>query len=424
MLIIAHFLGSFIGNLAIVVSSLWAFAYFSFKKELDLYVIFLFLVPSIVLAPYGDDAQGFLGKYLRNFHNVLFIGPLALSVNLFLAFAVPVRLFLNSVKIRFYGLAFLWLTVVLLAIGGLYIAFSSEQTSKSGLTIGIRIALSVGVLLLPLSIKDKTEYYKSLDMIVFISMILFITGLMNGYWGFIIVGFIPYYIKRCKPKIIAFFPIVYAVKLLVTFDSTITIIGTITVSLLFYFFIVKSSLLRSLFQRKYFQFTLIIIPILLTVYTLQLESKKKYDFDTVSGLVHFKLVGDRKPLWDASYKQIVTSSFILVPAGRPLIVYIDWSNKWLQWENGAHNIFLEMGNQIGLICTIFLFTIIIFMLIKSGRVVQERDDLILYYCFLTVYLIFGLTGQALIYDGAGFFYWLLLGQFFRVGFKEINETVN
>ena len=73
ILIIAHFFGESLANLAIVVSSIYAFYYFIFKKEVDLFVLFLLLFPSICLGEINQDTNSLTRLVLANFHNVFII---------------------------------------------------------------------------------------------------------------------------------------------------------------------------------------------------------------------------------------------------------------------------------------------------------------------------------------------------------------
>ncbi len=164
-------------------------------------------------------------------------------------------------------------------------------------------------------------------------------------------------------------------------------------------------------KNKYIFLALIIFPILFTLYTIQLPIIDAYDTSSFMGYAEFKLLGDRKPVWDASYK-LIMNSLIITPAGNILEVYLDYRNSWDMWQSGAHNIFLEIGRQIGGLGMILLSLIMLIMLYRTANEVRSKQETVILYCFLSIFLIFGFTGNSLVYDGVGAFYWFLVGQFY------------
>lgn len=415
IVILAHFPGGFIANIAIIVSSLWAFGYFIIRKKVDLYLLFLLLIPSICFTPQSDPDSVSSSFLLQNFQNVVVVGPLAVTVRLALALAIPFRMVMQFGRLRTLPLIGLWILCVLLSIGGLYLSFASGNENPSGLTVGFRIALSMGVILMPGCVADKQIFYRYFDQIILASVILLIMGLLNNHWVFITFGFIPYVWARTRSKILIFLFLLFSVRQLTSLEVTITILGVLFVSYVFYLLINYSSGIRRLFIRPFFFLLLILSPIVLTIYTVQLpDNKKNYDFTSVSGYARFKLIGDRKPIWDASYDQIVKTSFFVVPAGTTLVVYFDFIDKWVAWEPGSHNIFLQIGIQIGGFGMVLLTIFMVYGLYRAGKSVLTDVDMLLFYSFLSVYIVYGLTGNSLIYDGVGFLFWLLISQFYKV----------
>ena len=63
--------------------------------------------------------------------------------------------------------------------------------SSGGLTIGLRIVLSVGAFLIPLSLSKETLLY-DINIISKISIILFLFGFMSEYWLFIFPCLLPF----------------------------------------------------------------------------------------------------------------------------------------------------------------------------------------------------------------------------------------
>ncbi len=420
-LILLHFAGGLISHIAILISSILIFLYVAFSPKLDLYLIFLLIIPSII---FKTDSTTFnkANFLLKNFNNVWILGPVALSSSLMMVMAVPVRLLIYFRSIKYKFLAILWFFTLILAIVGLFLAVLNGEKNPSGLTVGLRIALTIGTVLIGQSVKNKENFIESIDKIILVSLIILMTGIISAHWYFIVFGFIPFALFRIKPKILLLIPAIYVLFVIIHFDNaTLTILGILLLSLIFFLLINWGEIVRTVLRTRFFIFLIIIIPLVLTIYTLSLESIKTYDITTLGGYIEFKLLADRKPIWDATWKDISSSFFLLKPAGGHLLVYFEFTKYWMDWPAGSHNIFLEIGRQIGTFSMISLSFILLFILYKSGKVIRSKDDMILYYCFLSIYLIFGLTGQSIIYDGVGALFWLLLGQMYHV-FRDSNKN--
>ncbi|TDO21973.1 hypothetical protein [Pedobacter duraquae] len=422
-LIMLHLFGGGIANAAIVVSSVYAFIYFVFKREVDLYVVFLLLFTNICMGQ-NSDAENVsninVGIY-NNFKNVLILGPLALSTKFTFVLAIPFRALINITKSKNYFLLAGWYLLILLSLIGLLMSFTSGIENKSGLTVGFRIALTMGVILLPQMVSHKDDFLRQFDKIMYLSLVTLALGLMNAHWLFIVFGFLPFMWFRFKSLFAKVFIIICLGRVLIGVDTTITIVGTILVSLGF----------AGLVQMKMFNtkslshvgFFLIVIPIILTIIILIIPNDKiGYDFQSVTGYIKFKLIGDRKPIWDASYLQIITQNFFIAPAGSSLEVYFDYIQQWRDWPEGSHNIFLETGRQISYFGMLFLGLLIVKALTWSLRNVLDLLDCRIVLCFVAVYMVFGLSGQHIVYDGVGFMFWLLLGQLTSIN-KSENENI-
>lgn len=416
-LLILHFIGGNIANLSILITSLWIFYYIIFVRNLDLYLIFLLLIPTIVFSE-----QNSLDSFSNNitlfsgFKNVWIIGPFALSSAFMMVLAVPFRCIIELRKTTPKFLTILWLINILMAFGGLIIALFLKTENPSGLTVGFRIALTIGTLLITKTVTDKKTFFESFDKIILVSFLLLILGLLSAHWVFIVFGFIPYFWHRIKPKIFSLVPLVFSFNIFYNLNNTITILGILFVSILSYCIINWSKIMRKLLLNRKFILLIITIPIVITIFTLSLKKSGVYDTSTIKGYAEFKLLGDRKPIWDASWDDIWSSPFFIKPAGGKLIVYFDFLNEWQEWTPGSHNIFLEIGRQISAFSMISFIIIILVSLYRLGKYIESKNDLIVFYCFLSVYLVFGLTGQSLIYNGVGALFWLLLGQFYQVLF--------
>lgn len=423
VLIILHLLGGIIADFAIIVSSCYAFYYFCFKKEVDMYVVFLLLYTNICMGQ-NFEAENVstinVGLYAL-FKNVLIVGPIALSTKFAFALATPVRALLNFGKTKPYWLLVLWYLAVLFSIIGLFLSFLSGEENKSGLTVGFRIALTMGIVLIPQLVSSKEEFLRQFDKIFILSAVTLSLGLMNAHWLFITFGFLPYLWFRFKSLPLKAVIVLCLLRIFVGLETTITIVLMVVISLIF-LILVRFKIFNQK-NLKYLGTLFIFLPILITIYVVLLPIDKiGYDFTSIMGYVKFKLIGDRKPIWDASFLQMTTQNFFIVPAGSSLDVYFDYIDKWTEWPEGSHNIFLETGRQVGSFC-MYVFTFMICKTLYSAyKNLSNKTECYIILSFTSIYLTFGLSGQSIVYDGVGFVYWLLIAQFAKFNSKN-NENI-
>lgn len=422
-LILLHLCGGIIANLAIIISSCYAFFYFCFKKEVDLYVVFLLLYTNICMGQ-NSDAENIsninVGIYAF-FKNVLIIGPIALSTKFAFALAVPVRALLNFAKTKPYWLFGVWSLTVLFSIIGLFLSFFSGAENKAGLTVGFRIALTMGVVLLPQLVSSKEEFLRQFDKIFILSAVSLSLGLMNAHWLFITFGFLPYLWFRFKSFPLKIVILLCLGRTLIGLETTITIIAMIVISFIFLIFTKVNIFTKK--KLKYVGPFFILIPVFITIYVVLMPVDKiGYDFTSIMGYVKFKLIGDRKPIWDASFLQINNQNFFVAPAGSSLEVYFDYIDKWTEWSEGSHNIFLEIGRQTNGF-SMFFFTGLIFKIMYSAyKNLSDKIDCYILLSFTSVYLAFGLSGQHIVYDGVGFMFWLFIAQLSKFKIRK-NENI-
>lgn len=422
-LILLHLCGGIVANIAIIISSLYAFYYFCSKKEVDLYVIFLLLYTNICMGQ-NSEAENVsninVGIYVL-FKNVLIIGPIALSTKFAFVLATPVRVLLNLGKTKSYWFLALWYLAILFSIVGLFLSFFSGYENKAGLTVGFRIALTMGVVLIPQFVSYKKEFLKQFDKIFILSAISLSLGLMNAHWLFITFGFLPYLWFRFKSIALRAVILLCLGRIFVGLEATITIVGMIVISCAFLLLARFKILNRK--NLKYLSLFFIFLPILITIYVVLMPNDKiGYDFTSITGYIKFKLIGDRKPIWDASFLQINTQNFFIVHSGSSLEVYFDYIDRWKEWSEGSHNIFLEIGRQIGGFSMLFFTILISKTFYTSYKVLSNKLDCFIILSFTSIYLAFGLSGQHIVYDGVGFMYWLLIAQFAQFN-PKINENI-
>jgi hypothetical protein len=355
------------------------------------------------------------------FKNVLIIGPIALSTKLAFALATPIRGLLNLEKKKTYWLLTVWYLAILFAIIGLFISFTSGQENKAGLTVGFRIALTLGILLIPQLVSSKEDFLRQFDKIFILSAVSLSLGLMNAHWLFITFAFLPYLWYRFKSVPLKVVTVLCLARIFVGLETTITIISMIVVSLIF-LLLAKFKIFNQK-NLKYLCLIFILVPIVITIYVILMPIDKiGYDFTSIVGYVKFKLIGDRKPIWDATFLQITAQNFFIVPSGSSLEVYFDYIDTWTEWHEGSHNIFLEIGRQIGGFCMLFFTFMISKTLYSAFKNLSNKIECFIILSFTSIYLTFGLSGQHIVYDGVGFMYWLLIAQFAKLNSKN-NENI-
>jgi hypothetical protein len=420
LLILLHLLGGPLAYFAIISSSIYTFYYLTFYKKIDLYVIFLLLFVGVCIGMNSEDSSIALNVPIYNkFINVLLIGPVALSTKLAACLAIPFRLVLtfkrNNEKYKIY----IWYLMLFFSIIGLFLAFFSGSQNNSGLTVGFRIVLSLGVIVLPSFNLTLAEFNNQFNKILLTSAILLAFKLMNAHWLFITFGLLPLMWVRFKGFKYKIFIIACLLNLIISLDTTITIAIILILSSTFIFLTsIKIINLKNLIFLKHI---LIYVPLLITFYVILLPSDKLgYNFETISGYARFKLIGDRKPIWDASVSVIKSQNYFIPKSGSSLEVYFDYINTWKLWDEGSHNIFLEIGRQSGLFTMFGCSFFMVFILNRFLKTIKNTHDIYFALSFLSIYIMFGLSGQSLVYDGVGFMFWLLIAQFTKI--KE-NESI-
>jgi hypothetical protein len=335
----------------------------------------------------------------------------ALSGKLGLALAVPIRMVYFYKKTDYPIFFILWFLVLIIAITGLSAAVFKGISNESGITVGLRIALSMGTMFLPLFITNKDEFDKSLLKILEISIILFLAGLLNEHWLFVVAGLFPYVFICTKSILIKALALVSSLIILVM-DYTFTFKGILMLSIFFYF-IIDLKLFHSIFKSGIVKLSVLSFALILTliiVYSDQfLEYTGKSEFKKQ---LSEKINSDRKILWKASYAQICSSFPLVVAGGRPIPVNNFQGRD--KWDPGAHNIYLEISRQLGVLAFLILFFSFLNILYNLWSKIDEKNDLILLTGLVSVFLVFGFTGNSLVYDGVGFLFWLIIGQLARL----------
>jgi len=407
-----------------VLASIYIFYKVVFLFRLDILSLFLLLLPSIALrqndiffqiAQNQFGESGWLQLFIPTLKNSVIIGPMAVSPHLFAAIAVPFRLikFKKQVRVKYFSL---WALALIISIYGLYLATVLGITSAGGITVGLRIVLTMGVLLIPVFTEPK-ELYRQLSGIMKLSIILFLFGLLNGHWLFVSLTF-PAVILFSDEKRFWKFLSLLMICIIFIFGNTFTLKFILIFSiLLVWFHKEKKSKTGDIFRLR-------INPLLLLVYlffpiyiVFLTVSQKIMPIAQAIGSDRFlsKLFDDRGTIWLFTFNLIRKSNFFFVPAGRDIIIYDYGKIGEMEWEAGAHNIFLEIARQNGTFVFLILFFLIavFFREINKTLLFQNKLLLNLSIGFIAVYMVFGLTGNSLVYDGVGFLFWLIFSQLIK-----------
>jgi hypothetical protein len=413
ILSVGHLFGGIISIVSIVLISFLAFFYFIIAKKLDIFTVFLLLVPNVLfelLSIYPNEKN----LLLANFNNVIFLGSFSISSKFFLALAVPIRLLLCKNKTnKAKSLLTLYFIILSISIISLFYAYLIGISNSSGLTIGLRSVLSLGVLFLPNIFNEN--FYSSLNKIFLVSIILISFNFVNGHWMFVVYGFIPFIFIYIRPRILIFLILFLSLNLFYNLENTITILSLAFFSFLIIIF--NKFNLKLFFSKPSF-YLLISLPLISTIIVLLLKSDGIYDFETLSGFARFKLLGDRKPIWDSSWNFIQSSNFFYSLPGSVLEVYFDFRNEIVDWPEGSHNIILELSRNISIFAALFFFITITINFIRVHKRITSKINLIILFCFLNVFIFYGLTGNSLVYDGVGFLFWLMFVSFKFQVFKD------
>jgi hypothetical protein len=418
----------YVSYISIVIASIWLFNHFVLNRYVDLYLIFLLIFPAIGFnyLVSGDGVSNpkiELGLLMGNqvwafiysqFNDVIYLGPIALSTRLVISIAIVVRLFLQHFRIIFSYMGLSWIIVLVLSVVGLILSIAKGIINEGGITMGFRIAMTMGMLLLPSIVKGLQEFYDDLRKIVFVSYLLLCVGLMNGQWFFVTFGLVPVLLCFRISIRYAFLPIILLLSNQYWNYSTITAVGILVLSFTFYFINRSTAIV---FRNRYFYFFLVLFPLLFTLWVLNAPSADAFELYSMSDYAKFKLYGDRKPIWDEVLIMIVNYPFVL-PAGQIFEVYFSFLNSSINWPGGAHNVFLEFGRQLGGLCMVLLSAILLKKLMSYKPNLSSLIDRTTLSSFMSIYFIFSITGNSLIYDGVGSLYWLLFGQFLNLTTKE------
>lgn len=421
LIVILHF--TLFHDVAIVIGFFYTLYLVGFKRKLDLLAIFIVLLPAICFRAFEIDKNDLdanlshtnflLEALISNFSNTFFLGSIAVSTKLAAVVGVPIRL-LRTINVQMNPILLgIWFICLGISLLGLFQAVNMGIVNSGGITVGVRAVLAVGALLIPLN-TTEIELKKHLYGILRISLFLVVFGLINEHWIFIVAALAVVAVLSNISWIIKGFALVWIFTVLVTGGYTFTILLTILMSLAF---LISWNLPNSKLKNSTgFMFFVLTFPVLVVFFILGDTSAS---LDGILGSERFiiKLYDDRGILWRHSLLFIGTSDFFIVPAGRAIPVYYYASYGNILWEPGAHNIYLELGRQLGGFSMLLIMFIIFRMLLinRPFHIKMSKGFIAnVYVGLLVVYMVFGLTGNSLVYDGVGFLFWLMIGQIVKM----------
>jgi hypothetical protein len=251
---------------------------------------------------------------------------------------------------------------------------------------------------------------------------------MQEHWLFVTVSLAPLLVfssENWKWKALA----VSVSLITVVSDTTFTLKLIVILSWLFTILLKYQNLIKWIYKSVVIRFFFVLFPVLMVLFVIESELIDG-QFQNKSNLItqfKYKLFLDRGHLWVEAYNLIDESNFFVVPAGRD----IEFNNSNVysdnDWGAGAHNIYLEIGRQNG---AFVLFSVLVMAGIFIYSVLGGKEDNNVMGRFSTaavvVYVVYGLTGNSLVYDGVGFLFWLILGQIYhlkKIDLKHENLTL-
>lgn len=244
---------------------------------------------------------------------------------------------------------------------------------------------------------------------------------MSGHWYFVTLGLVPllfFYDNSIIWKLLSLVPGIYFIVDGSTPFTTSSIYFISFLALLIQHF--KNSKRPIYFFSKISTFTIWLTPVFVVLIVI---SGNFFGVLNSIGSERFlnKLLQDRGVLWIYTIDLIAKSNLFIVPAARniPITDYGIIGDS--DWGPGAHNISLEIIRQNGFFVFVILFLIIGFYFVwKLSNKRIDKYLLSVIICFFIIYSINGQVGQAIIYDGQGFFFWLILGQIFKLNTNSID----
>jgi len=408
-ILLAHYLPAPLNSYGVIASFVATVWVMLARSEVDIYKIFLLLLPAVGLYSEGIEADWFITRILRVEKVSTPVGMFPLTTPTALAVTVPFRVLLYRSQSSMI-IKGLWWPCFALSVAGLIFGLLTEASSETGITVGVRSALAFGAVLISYRRSSSNDIHSEIRCVVLSSLVLFSIGALQNHWMFIAVSLVPCLFLYFGKGVGALTLVLLLVPAVVRGTAfSFTLAGVMLVSILLCA-LAASDKAAGIMRRKVCLISVFVLPALLTLFVIKQGERDEVGTETLEiENLAFKVWGDRKPIWDAAYEQIVNSPYLLVAPGRPLYFRNLVRKEVDAWDWGAHNIFLEVFRQIGALASVFGFAVVGWAFVKAGNAAIGQEDRIVFWSLTSVYLVFGMTGNTLSFAGTGLLFWFLVG---------------
>ncbi len=327
--------------------------------------------------------------------NAVYIGGLPLSLQLFVMLCMTLviiatsfgwrLLFSGRLRMRFPPDLFLWLLFLVITVAS---AAWGRSLGQQNWTQPLRASMAIGAffygLLLFPALQSRLWIAQWLLRIVGIVLIFLASGL---YWNHSAYFYVPlggmiFWMARYRKRFLLSLLLGLATVAILLFSSadTLTILLLVLSSFAIGFLLFqKNQALRHLLMTIW---TLLIFPFSLLLVVLALSGPPPPSGWNVNPeanfieRVQFKLYQDRGSLWRATWKLITTDPQLIAPAGRPLSFDhpITRSSEGY-WYVHAHNAYLEMFRQTGIIGGIVFIWLVLALWWRSRNLLLKASAL-------------------------------------------------
>tara|TARA_B100001248_G_scaffold89409_1_gene65958 strand:+ start:7806 stop:9161 length:1356 start_codon:yes stop_codon:yes gene_type:complete len=402
-----------------------------YKKKIDISDLFILLFPFIAFASsdnyanYQNEVSNigiityiFYPHNLINANTSFLIGPINVSVALVAVFAIFFRVNFNFFNSDKKFLILLWNFAILISIIGFFLAEYSGSKSPLGNTVAIRGILSLGVFFLPLNKLNTLEFNNQISFILKVSLFFCTIGLIGNHWVYVVYAFPAIFILTKSEIIWKILSFVLLLKILILGVSYTSL------SIVFFSFLLvymhaqrKKRFMNYFFSKKIILWLYVLFPLLFITLLVYLLPTVEYYFEGTN--FFYKLVYDRLAHWLSAWNLIKESNYLIVPVGRDYLLQnaflFQAGDKLIGY--GAHNYFLQVALQGGVIFATIYFTILFYFLMNlyaNNSVIESDIGRSLIFSLLGVYLAMGLAGNQFFTDSTGLMFWLIISQAYNM----------
>jgi len=191
----------------------------------------------------------------------------------------------------------------------------------------------------------------------------------------------------------------------------------------------KKNLLIDFFTKK----RLVVFMIIIIIYIMSVtfdyslsnvpfSSFSYYDITSYPQFIIYKAFADRGVIWNAVWSDLLYYQYLIPPIFVYGYSYTSISGAKMEVEFGAHNLFLELLRQYGLLFGMIVSVSYISMIVYVGKVFKiERDDFYFILLASTIFgigVVVGLTGMYTLMINFSFLFMGLAGLLYGYSFTE------